>query len=59
MYHKRCKHIKIKWHWLREKVAERNVVELVYVKSVDSTAVIFTKALGLELHNSHQSSIVR
>ena len=59
MYHKRSKHIEIKWHWLREKVAERNVVELVYVKSVDNTADIFTKALGLELHNSHQSSIVR
>jgi hypothetical protein len=59
MYHKRSKHIEIKWHWLREKVAEQHVVELVYVRSMDNTADIFTKALGIELHSAHQNSVVR
>ena len=59
MYHKRSKHIEIKWHWLREKVAEQHVVELVYVSSLDNTADIFTKALGSELHSAHHNSVVR
>ena len=59
MYHKRSKHIEIKWHWLREKVGEQNLVELVYVRSADNTADIFTKALGIELHTVHQSTVVR
>jgi hypothetical protein len=59
MYHKRSKHIEIKWHWLREKVSELNVVELVYVRSADNTADIFTKALGVDLHTTHQYSVVR
>ena len=59
MYHKRSKHIEIKWHWLREKVGELNVVELVYVRSTDNTADIFTKALGVELHTTHKQSVVR
>ena len=45
VYHKRTKHIHIKYHWLREKVAE-GLVTLVYVKSDDNLADIFTKGLA-------------
>jgi len=39
------KSIHIKYHWLREKVAE-GLVTLVYVKSDDNLADIFTKGLA-------------
>ena len=45
MHHKRNKHIDIKYHWLREKIAE-GVVNLVYVRSEDQLADIFTKGLA-------------
>jgi hypothetical protein len=45
VFHKRSKHIDIKYHWLREKVAE-GVVTLVYVKSEEQLADIFTKGLA-------------
>ena len=45
VYHKRSKHIDIKYHWLREKIAE-GVVNLVYVRSEDQLADIFTKGLA-------------
>ena len=45
IYHKRSKHIDIKYHWLREKITE-GVVTLVYVRSEDQLADIFTKGLA-------------
>ena len=45
VFHKRLKNIDIKYHWLREKVAE-GVVTLVYVKSEEQLADIFTKELA-------------
>jgi hypothetical protein len=45
VHHKRSKHIDIKYHWLREKIAE-GVVNLVYVRSEDQLADIFTKGLA-------------
>jgi hypothetical protein len=45
VFHKRSKHIDIKYHWLREKVAE-GVVTLVYVKTEEQLADIFTKGLA-------------
>jgi len=45
VYHKRSKHIDIKYHWLREKVAE-GVVNLIFVSSENQLADIFTKGLA-------------
>jgi hypothetical protein len=45
VFHKRTKHIRIKYHWLRQKVAE-GLVTLVYVQSEQNIADIFTKGLA-------------
>lgn len=45
MFHKRSKYIDNKYYWLREKVPEE-VVNLVYVKSDEQFANIFTKGLA-------------
>ena len=45
VFHKRSNHIDIKYQWLREKVAE-GVITLVYVKSEEQFADIFTKRLA-------------
>jgi hypothetical protein len=45
VFHKRSKHIDIKYHWLREKIAE-GVIKLVFVRSVDQLADILTKGLA-------------
>jgi hypothetical protein len=44
VFHKRTKHIRITYHWLRQKVAE-GLVTLVYVQSEQNIADIFTKGL--------------
>jgi hypothetical protein len=41
VFHKRTKHIRIKYHWLRQKVAE-GLVTLIYVQSEQNIADIFT-----------------
>jgi hypothetical protein len=58
VYHKRSKHIDIKYHWIREKVAIKDLVKLKYVKSADNTADIMTKALLAELHDKHSGYLV-
>jgi hypothetical protein len=45
VFHKRSKHIDVKYHWLREKIAE-GVVQLVYVRTDEQLADIFTKGLA-------------
>ena len=47
-YHKRSKHIEIKYHWVREHVdadGEFRTARLIHVRTGDQTADIFTKAL--------------
>ena len=58
VYHKRSKHIDIKYHWIREKVAIKDLVKIKYVKSADNTADIMTKALLSELHDKHSRYLV-
>ena len=58
MYHKRSKHIDIKYHWLREKVGEEDgVVHLIHVSSAEMVADILTKALAIDLFEGHTISI--
>ena len=44
-YHGRSKHIDIKFHFVREKIAS-NIIELKYCKSDNMIADILTKGLG-------------
>jgi len=45
VFHKRSKHIDVKYHWLREKIAE-GVIQLVYVRTDEQLTDIFTKGLA-------------
>ena len=57
VFHKRSKHIAIKYHWVREHVdpdGELKTAVLVHVKSEDQSADIFTKALTGPLFASHR-----
>ena len=47
VYHQRSKHIDIRLHSIREHVKNKDV-ELVYVKTKDQVADIFTKPLKFE-----------
>ena len=44
-HHQRCKHIDVKYHFLREKVAD-GMIELVYTKTEDMLADQMTKAIA-------------
>ena len=58
MYHKRSKHIDIKYHWIREKVGEDGVVLLIHVRTQDMAADVLTKALAAEPFNRHTDTII-
>src|SRR6266481_2543889 len=49
-YHMRTKHIKIYYHFIREKVAS-NEASLTYIRSKDNIADLMTKAIPPEEHN--------
>ncbi len=45
VYHARTKHIKVHYHFIREKVLAKEI-DLIHVNTKDQVADIFTKALG-------------
>ena len=45
VFHRRTKHIQIRYHYVREAVAE-GIIKLVYCPTKDMLAYIFTKALA-------------
>ncbi|MCO5612362.1 hypothetical protein L7F22_066629 [Adiantum nelumboides] len=47
IYHARTKHIEVHYHFIRKKVLA-DEIDLVYVKTNDQVADVFTKALGKE-----------
>ncbi len=47
IYHARTKHIKVHYHFIREKVLPKEI-DLIHVSIEDQVATIFTKALGTE-----------
>ena len=56
VHHKRSKHIRVKYHWIREQVGDK-VVKLVHVPTMDMVADIFTKALGEKLNTKHLNAM--
>jgi uncharacterized protein (DUF1919 family) len=58
VYHKRSKHIDIKYHWIRERIEEKDLVKIKYVKSSENTADMMTKALVGELHVRHCNTVI-
>ncbi len=44
-FHKRAKHIKMRWHWIRDLV-EGGIMTIRSCRDADQTADIFTKVLG-------------
>jgi hypothetical protein len=59
VFHKRSKHIDIKYHWLREHAGEGgfNTVTLYHCGTLKMSADIFTKSLCSNLFFSHAKSI--
>ena len=59
VYHKRSKHIDIKYHWLREHTSLEGfrTVKLYHCPTLDMAADIFTKALAKSLFFNHAETI--
>ena len=57
VFHARSKHIDVKFHWLRDKVAD-GTITLEYVKSDDQTADILTKPLTGEAFHRHRTRLL-
>jgi hypothetical protein len=51
-FHKRTKHIAVRWHWIRELVQE-NTINIESCRDPDQTADILTKALPRQKHAKH------
>ena len=56
VYHQRSQHIDVRFYSIREHVKNKEV-ELLYVKTQDQVADIFTKPLGAELFTKFKSSL--
>ena len=56
VHHSRCKHIDVRYHFLRDRV-ERKIVKLEFVPSKEQKADIFTKPLPRELFEAHRANL--
>ena len=56
-FHKRSKHIEVKYHYTRELV-ELNIITVLYIDTNDNITDIFTKPLGLAVLNHHINKIL-
>jgi hypothetical protein len=54
--HGRCKHIDVRFHFLRD-LAKDNVIELVHCKTQDQIADIMTKPLKFEAFSKLRNSL--
>ena len=55
--HTRSKHIRIKYHWIREQVVG-NIIRLNHVPTAEVTADMMTKALPEKLHRQHVNTVM-
>jgi hypothetical protein len=51
-FHKRSKHVDIRWHWVRDLVQD-GLINIQDCRDPDQTADILTKALQKQKHNKH------
>jgi transposase InsO family protein len=51
-FHKRSKHINIRWHWVRD-LNEQKVIEIKSCRDPEQTADVLTKALARPKHQRH------
>jgi hypothetical protein len=56
MFHARTKHIKVHYHFIREKVLAGEI-DLTYVSTKDQVAGVFTKVLGTKKHRRFRSML--
>jgi len=56
VWHSKCKHIRVKFHYVRDQVLAREI-KVNHVHSKDNPADIFTKALGRPDFLHHQTSL--
>jgi hypothetical protein len=57
VFHKRSKHVDIRYHYIRETV-DNDVIELSYMPTEQMTADVFTKALPYYKHQSFVSDML-
>ena len=57
VFHKRSKHIDVKYHFIRD-VVNKNLVQLKYVHSGDNVADVFTKGLGKNLFGRFKQQLL-
>ena len=53
----RTKHIGVRYHFVREYI-EEGIIKIIFVRSKDNDADIFTKNLPKELFNKHRDSVM-
>lgn len=56
VYHARTKHVEIKHHYIRQLIAQGDVV-LKYIATAKNTADVLTKALPAPLHQKHMKAL--
>ena len=54
----RTRHIDIRYHFVREHV-ENGVIQIIFVRTDENTADIFTKNVKSELHEKHTKGMVK
>ncbi len=55
-FHRKTKHIEVRWHWIREKV-ERNEIFISYISTKEMLADGLTKALGPKIFKDFRRMI--
>ena len=55
-FHKRSKHIDIRWHWVRD-LNEQKVIEIESCRDPKQTADVLTKELAKPKHQKHVSEM--
>jgi hypothetical protein len=55
-FHKRSKHIAIRFHWIRQQIQQK-VLQIQSCRDPQQTADILTKALTPEKHNRHVTGL--
>ena len=55
-FHKKSKHIEIRWHWVREQIKKKSI-KLQDCQDPDNTADVLTKQLTPEKHRKHTQGL--